>query len=948
MATTNFKRFDEALENLLTDLEYLNNSTRYNGAQSGIYPASLHNKFAYQASAMAAGLADMMVAKGYTVEDGTLGTAGHDHDALVAVLGNLITQYDLDQYDLLYPDASLADQVLVSSTRSVAEIENRYAGERFLLTFPRGTYVFKNDYATLATTSIQFQAGAKVQPWYSVRSSTYAWVNTTGSEYRCDLAAGGDPEIEEPYTVFANGVALTEGTAGTLTAGQYAYSSGRLFVRLSDSTDPDTKAAGYVTVGYDVILTQFFCPYFAQCFDVSGGGKIVIGNCESVTPDWWSDGTSVAPLYDTVAVQAAYDAIATSGGKLYMGNKDYRFNLVILNGNVHLEGSNRYHSVVGNPGWYPADETEPVITIGDGSTHHPDSVTLENFHIHAQSANSDYGLWVRTAHYVVCKKFAISGFSKWCLKVGDETGDTGSDVTCNQFREFQIRCGSNTDGDPTYGVYGARNPGYCGQTNNTFDGFMIWGPDDPNVGAAIFNPSDQQWSNGYVDVTGLNASSVIIAPSVPQEVPSLARFFAVSFETDESTISNIKNLYNDSNDYVFMTGMWYANGYYEKRNGTTYNLADRSGDCLGSMSPRFYDVGVSGNIHFHSGINNDTNETLNRYIRAESDIVGMVYSATLAAGGSGYSLGDVVEIVQSGGADAFIKILGIDGSGAVTSFAVVGGGTGYSVPIHTITISQSAGTATAVHNLNDAGLYSPSDQVWITGADQAGYNGLKTVATSGANSFTFTVASGTVSPATGTITSEKVCSTTYAGAGTGFKVYLTAVSDGTNIFYVVNTIGDIYLTPKNGDSVWVKNTDAFPVLVASNRGCPMMVEAVYGTNEYQPGLRVYRRAQDGSSSADGLATGIDFYGQDSTVDDELIGRLGITFDDVTSTTEDSTMYFLVKEGGSNKIPITITGNALGFYHNTVPVAQQTLATGTGATADNIITALQNLGLVKQS
>lgn len=41
------------------------------------------------------------------------------------------------------------------------------------------------------------------------------------------------------------------------------------------------------------------------------------------------------------------------------------------------------------------------------------------------------------------------------------------------------------------------------------------------------------------------------------------------------------------------------------------------------------------------------------------------------------------------------------------------------------------------------------------------------------------------------------------------------------------------------------------------------------------------------------------------------------------------------------------GTTAGFY-STTPVAQQVLATGAGATVDNVITALQNLGLVKQS
>jgi len=41
------------------------------------------------------------------------------------------------------------------------------------------------------------------------------------------------------------------------------------------------------------------------------------------------------------------------------------------------------------------------------------------------------------------------------------------------------------------------------------------------------------------------------------------------------------------------------------------------------------------------------------------------------------------------------------------------------------------------------------------------------------------------------------------------------------------------------------------------------------------------------------------------------------------------------------------GSTVGFY-GTTPIAQAVLATGVGATVDNVITALQNLGLVKQS
>lgn len=333
MATTNFKRFDEALENILTDLEYLNNSTRYNGAQSGIYPASLHNKFAYQASAMASGLADMMVAKGYTVEDGSLGTTGHDHAALVAVLGNLITQYDLDALELVYPDPSLPDQTLLTATRSVSDIEADKLGEPFAMTFPRGTYVFKDTYTGLATTTMYLMAGAVIQPWYSVRSSAYIWTLLSGSEYRCDLADGSDPDINTPLTVYANGVPLTAGTLGSLNAGEYAFASGRLVVRLADSADPDTKADGYITVGYAVTFNNCCLPFLAQCFDLSGGGQVLPRNCGDFAPEWWGakpDETTPCTTAFTNAVAAmpsenpsAITGGTVNGGVLQLGTGTY-------------------------------------------------------------------------------------------------------------------------------------------------------------------------------------------------------------------------------------------------------------------------------------------------------------------------------------------------------------------------------------------------------------------------------------------------------------------------------------------------------------------------------------------------------------------------------------------------------------------------------------------------
>ena len=69
----------------------------------------------------------------------------------------------------------------------------------------------------------------------------------------------------------------------------------------------------------------------------------------------------------------------------------------------------------------------------------------------------------------------------------------------------------------------------------------------------------------------------------------------------------------------------------------------------------------------------------------------------------------------------------------------------------------------------------------------------------------------------------------------------------------------------------------------------------------------------------------------------------------------ATDLFTVTEAGKAKIfgEVEIDGNlnhdgsGVGFY-GTAPISQAVLATGTGATVDDVITALQNLGLVKQS
>lgn len=90
----------------------------------------------------------------------------------------------------------------------------------------------------------------------SVRTSAYSWT-ASGSgtnEYYLRTAASGDPGFSAaPGSVQINGSNATEGTVGSLTAGQWDYGDNdtlgysTIYVRLSDGSDPDSKALNYVT-----------------------------------------------------------------------------------------------------------------------------------------------------------------------------------------------------------------------------------------------------------------------------------------------------------------------------------------------------------------------------------------------------------------------------------------------------------------------------------------------------------------------------------------------------------------------------------------------------------------------------------------------------------------------------------------------------------------------------
>jgi hypothetical protein len=88
---TNFYQFDPSKNNMQSDAAYSSSSFRSQGAQTGVASSSAHNKLFYQLSTMVAALAQMMEAKGYTMEDTSIAT-------LVTELSNIMTEVDMADY----------------------------------------------------------------------------------------------------------------------------------------------------------------------------------------------------------------------------------------------------------------------------------------------------------------------------------------------------------------------------------------------------------------------------------------------------------------------------------------------------------------------------------------------------------------------------------------------------------------------------------------------------------------------------------------------------------------------------------------------------------------------------------------------------------------------------------------------------------------------------------
>jgi len=98
----------------------------------------------------------------------------------------------------------------------------------------------------------------KVDVSTSIVNSSYIWT-ASGSgtnEYYLTATDTSDPGLDEPGTLLVDDEAATAGTVGSLAAGAWDYGNNdtlgfnTIYIRLSDGTDPDSKADDYIKALY--------------------------------------------------------------------------------------------------------------------------------------------------------------------------------------------------------------------------------------------------------------------------------------------------------------------------------------------------------------------------------------------------------------------------------------------------------------------------------------------------------------------------------------------------------------------------------------------------------------------------------------------------------------------------------------------------------------------------
>jgi len=175
----------------------------------------------------------------------------------------------------------------------------------------------------------------------------------------------------------------------------------------------------------------------------------------------------------------------------------------------------------------------------------------------------------------------------------------------------------------------------------------------------------------------------------------------------------------------------------------------------------------------------------------------------------------------------------------------------------------------------------------------------------------------------------------------GFAPTLNITGSGTATFQIQ---GATAMTASNSNQV---NIGAgFDAIVFSKNVQSIISSAA--TNSTVNHFQRYTRTT--GTAAAGLGINRQFFSHTSTGFDREQARIETRWHEATDASRKADYVLSVFDTAQReavRYRADGSGASIGFY-GVAPVARQLLATGVGATADDIITALQNLGLVRQS
>jgi hypothetical protein len=261
-------------------------------------------------------------------------------------------------------------------------------------------------------------------------------------------------------------------------------------------------------------------------------------------------------------------------------------------------------------------------------------------------------------------------------------------------------------------------------------------------------------------------------------------------------------------------------------------------------------------------------------------------SITSLVGGSGYAVGDIISVSGGGGSDALIKVLSVDSNGGILTWQVINGGYGFTG--------------------------APTSIVSLTG------NGTGAAFTGNANNFALTeeggIASNSLSGLIGTNTAMQEGEILYltGGGGTGAQILITSVDNvtGAILSYVVLNAGSGYKTA--------------PTLVTPT-GVPLTVQPSWNTVNFTDKSYILISSGSGYTSAPTSLVSANGDGKGAIIDADVnkFSQLAVNVTNPGSGYIDAPTGVSVLTGYGNISNLNVSFNAQNFIEISGPAPTPT-------------------------